>query len=228
MQRPVLFWSLMAAILVAGVLSFVQMPKLEDPAVSAKQAMVVVPWPGASAHEIELEVAQLMEDELRALPDVNKVKTECRNGSAMFTVEFRMTVPEKELEQYFDLLRRKVNDAAARLPQGCYSPVVVDDMMDVYGIFYALTADGYDYPEMYKYAKYIRRELLSVKGVKRINIIGNRDEVINIILSKEQITRNGIVPTQIMSALQTAGKKVNAGKYRSGDERIALYVGSSV
>lgn len=228
MQRPVLFWSLMAAILVAGVLSFVQMPKLEDPAVSAKQAMVVVPWPGASAHEIELEVAQLMEDELRALPDVNKVKTECRNGSAMFTVEFRMTVPEKELEQYFDLLRRKVNDAAARLPQGCYSPVVVDDMMDVYGIFYALTADGYDYPEMYKYAKYIRRELLNVKGVKRINIIGNRDEVINIILSKEQITRNGIVPTQIMSALQTAGKKVNAGKYRSGDERIALYVGSSV
>ena len=228
MQRPVLFWSLMAAILVAGVLSFVQMPKLEDPAVSAKQAMVVVPWPGASAHEIELEVAQLMEDELRALPDVNKVKTECRNGSAMFTVEFRMTVPEKELEQYFDLLRRKVNDAASRLPQGCYSPVVVDDMMDVYGIFYALTADGYDYPEMYKYAKYIRRELLSVKGVKRINIIGNRDEVINIILSKEQITLNGIVPTQIMSALQTAGKKVNAGKYRSGDERIALYVGSSV
>ena len=228
MQRPVLFWSLMAAILVAGVLSFVQMPKLEDPAVSAKQAMVVVPWPGASAHEIELEVAQLMEDELRALPDVNKVKTECRNGSAMFTVEFRMTVPEKKLEQYFDLLRRKVNDAASRLPQGCYSPIVVDDMMDVYGIFYALTADGYDYPEMYKYAKYIRRELLSVKGVKRINIIGNRDEVINIILSKEQITRNGIVPTQIMSALQTAGKKVNAGKYRSGDERIALYVGSSV
>ena len=228
MQRPVLFWSLMAAILVAGVLSFVQMPKLEDPAVSAKQAMVVVPWPGASAHEIELEVAQQMEDELRALPDVNKVKTECRNGSAMFTVEFRMTVPEKELEQYFDLLRRKVNDAASRLPQGCYSPVVVDDMMDVYGIFYALTADGYDYPEMYKYAKYIRRELLSVKGVKRINIIGNRDEVINIILSKEQITRNGIVPTQIMSALQTAGKKVNAGKYSSGDENIALYVGSSV
>ena len=175
MRRPVLFWSLMAAILIAGVLAFVQMPKLEDPAVSAKQAMVVVAWPGASAHEMELKVAQLMEDELRALPNVKKVKTECRNGSAMFTVEFQMTVLEKELEQHFDLLRRKVNDAASRLPQGCYSPVVVDDMMDVYGIFYALTADGYDYPEMYKYAKYLRRELLDVKGVKRINIIGNRD-----------------------------------------------------
>ncbi|MGV8135005.1 MAG: efflux RND transporter permease subunit [Mangrovibacterium sp.] len=228
MRQSMLFWSLMAAILVAGLLSFMVMPKLEDPAVSAKQAMVVVAWPGASAHEMELKVAQLMEDELRALPDINKVKTECQNGSAMFTVEFQMTVLEKDLEQHFDLLRRKVNDAASRLPQGCYSPVVVDDMMDVYGIFYALTAEEYDYPEMYKYAKYIRRELLGVKGVKRINIIGNRDEVINIILSREQITRNGIVPMQVMSALQAAGKTVDAGKYGSGDERIALYVDSAV
>ena len=228
MRRPVLFWSLMGAILIAGVLSFVQMPKLEDPAVSSKQAMVVVPWPGASAHEIELKVAQMMEDELRALPNVRKIKTECQNGSALFTVEFQMTVLIRDLEQHFDLLRRKVNDAAARLPQGCYDPVVIDDMMDVYGIFYALTADGYDYPEMYKYAKYLRRELLDVKGVKRINIVGNRDEVINIILSKEQIARNGIIPTQIMSALQAAGKTVDAGRYQSGDERIALYVDSAV
>ena len=228
MQRPLLFWSLMVAILVAGVLSFIQMPKLEDPAVSPKQAMVVVVWPGASAHDMELKVAQTMEDELRALPNVKKIKTECQNGSAIFTVELQMTVLNRDIEQHFDLLRRKVNDVASRLPQGCYAPIVIDDMMDVYGIFYALTADGYDYPEMYDYAKYIRRELLDVKGVKRINIVGNRDEVINIILSKEQIARNGIVPTQIISALQSAGKMVNAGKYHSGDERIALYVDSEV
>ena len=228
MKRPMLFWSLMVAIIIAGVLSFVQMPKLEDPAVSAKQAMVVVPFPGANAHEVELKVAQLVEDELRALPNVKKVKTECRNGSATFTVEFQMTVLSRELEQHFDLLRRKVNDLSAKLPQGCYSPVVIDDMQDVYGIFYALTADGYTYPEMYKYAKFIKRELSDVKGVKRINIAGNRDEVINIILSKEQIARNGIVPTQIMSALQSAGKTVNAGNYKSGDERISLYVNNDI
>ncbi len=228
MRRPLLFWSLMGAIVIAGILSFMQMPKLEDPAVSAKQAMVVVPWPGASAHEMELKVAQMMEDELRALPNVKKVKTVCQNSSALFTVEFQMTVLNRDLEQHFDLLRRKVHDAAQRLPQGCYDPVVIDDMMDVYGIFYALTGDGYDYDEMYKYAKYIRRELLDVKGVKRINIAGNRDEVINIILSKEQITRNGVIPTQIMAALQAAGKTVNAGMYPSGDERIALYVDSAV
>ena len=146
----------------------------------------------------------------------------------MFTVEFQMTVLNRDLEQHFDLLRRKVNDAAMRLPQGCYDPVVIDDMMDVYGIFYALTADGYDYSEMYRYAKYIRRELLDVKGVKRINIVGTRDEVINIILSKEQIARNGIIPTQIMSALQSAGKVVDAGSYSADGQRIALRVDGTV
>lgn len=228
MKRPMLFWSFMTAILIAGILSFLQMPKLEDPAVSAKQAMVVVSYPGASAHEIEQKVALMMEDELRALPNVNKVKTECQNSMALFTVEFQMTVLNKDLEQHFDLLRRKVSDASIRLPQGCSDPIVIDDMMDVYGIFYAFTADGYSYPEMYRYAKYLRRELQQVKGVKRINIAGNRDEVINITLSKEQISRNGLLPTQIMAVLQSVGSTVNAGKYNQGTERIALYVDDAV
>lgn len=227
-RRPTLFWSLMIGIMIAGVLSFIQMPKLEDPAVAVKQAMVVVPYPGASAHEVELKVAQVMEEELRALPNVKKIKTECQNGMAMFTVEFQLTVLLEEMEQHFDLLRRKVNDARVKLPQDCYDPVVVDDMMDVYGIFYALTSDGHSYPDMYKYAKLLRRELSSVKGVKRINIVGNRDEVINIILPKEKISRNGIIPTQIMMSLQNAGKTVNAGSYQNGSDKIQLRVNNAI
>lgn len=227
-KRPTLFWSLMTFILIAGVLAFLQMPKLEDPAVSVKQAMVIVPYPGATAHEVELKVAQTMEDELRALPNVKKIKSECQNGMATFTVEFQMTVLQKDLEQHFDLLRRKVNDSRSKLPQDCYDPIVIDDMMDVYGIFYAFTGEGYSYPELYKYAKLIRRELLGVKGVKRILITGNRDEVIQITLSKEKIARNGIIPTQIMMSLQNAGKTVNAGSFQNESDRLPLHVSSAV
>ncbi len=228
MKRPTLFWSLMTFILIAGVLAFLQMPKLEDPAVSVKQAMVIIPYPGATAHEVELKVAQTMEDELRALPNVKKIKSECQNGMATITVEFQMTVLQKDLEQHFDLLRRKVNDSRSKLPQDCYDPIVIDDMMDVYGIFYAFTGEGYSYPELYKYAKLIRRELLGVKGVKRILITGNRDEVIQITLSKEKIARNGIIPTQIMMSLQNAGKTVNAGSYQNESDRLPLHVSSAV
>ena len=228
MRRPTLFWSLAVFVILAGVLSFIQMPKLEDPAVAVKQAMVVVPYPGAGAHQVELEVAQLMEDELRNLPDVKKIKSECKNGMAMLTVEFQMTVLLEDLEQHFDLLRRKVDDLKPRLPQGCYDPVVVDDMMDVYGIFYAFTGDGYSYPELYQYARLLRRELMNVKGVKRINIVGNRDEVINIVLSKDKIARNGVLPTQIMMALQNAGKTVKSGDYQTGGDRLHIRVGEAV
>ena len=227
-KRPTLFWSLMAGILLAGVLAFMAMPKLEDPAVATKQAMVVIPWPGANAHEVELNAAQVMEDELRALPNVHKIKSECQNGAAIITVEFKMTVLLDELEQHFDLLRRKVNDAKAMLPAGCYDPVVIDDMMDVYGIFYALTADGYEYPEMYKYAKFIRRELLGVNGVKRVIIAGNREETINLTFSKETLARNGLIPTQVMMALQNAGKPIDAGNYQQGGDRIPLRIDGAI
>ena len=228
MRRTTLFWSAMTAVIIAGVIAFVQMPKLEDPVVAVKQAMVAVPFPGASAHEVELKVALPMEDALRTLPDVKDIKTECSDGMATFTVEFLMTVPLENLEQHFDLLRRKVNDMAASLPQGCYTPVVIDDMMDVYGIFYAFTGDGYSYTELYKYAKMIRRELLSVKGVKRANIVGNRNEVVNITIPREYISRNGIMPTQIMSALNNAGKTVSAGNYQVEGDRLRIGVSGVV
>lgn len=223
-ERPTLFWSFVVGILVAGVFSFVQMPKLEDPAVCGKQAMVVAMYPGASAHQVELKVAQKLEDQLRTLPDVHEIRTECQSGVAMITIEFEMTVLNEKLEEHFDLLRRKVGDVKGQLPSGCYDPVVVDDMMDVYGIFYSLTGDGYTYPEMEKYAKLIRRELLKVKGVKRVNIACARSEVINITLSKEKLARNGIIPTQLMMQLQTVGQEVNAGKYETDGNRIQLRV----
>lgn len=228
MARSVLFWSFMVIIIIAGVLSFLYMPKLEDPAVAPKQVIVVVPYPGASAHEVEMNVAQLMEDELRTLPDVYKIKTDVQDGMAMITVEFKMTVLLEDLEQHFDLLRRKVEGIKGKLPAGTYDPIVMDDLMDVYGIFYALTGEGYSYPELERYAKYIRRELSDVPGVKRISITGVRDETVDIVISKEELARNGMIPAQVMMALSQASKPVNAGALENNSERLSLRVSEGV
>lgn len=228
-RQPILFWSLMIAIIIGGVLSFAQMPKLEDPAVAVKQASVVVVYPGATAHEVELKAAQVLETQLRTLPDIEEIRTECQPGMATITVEFKMTVLVKDVEQHFDLLRRKVQNAKVLLPSECYDPIVIDDMMDVYGLFYALVCDnGYSYAEMEKYAKLIQRELLSVEGVKRINVVGGRPEVVNITLSKEKLTTNGLIPTQVMMELGQSGKTVNAGKCNNGDDRINLHVNNAL
>ena len=228
LKRPTLFWGFVIGILAAGIICFLQTPKLEDPAVAVKQAMVVVPYPGATAHEVELKVAMPLEDVFRTLPEVRRVNSTCQNGMAQISIEYALSAANDNMEQYFDLLRRKVSDNKSVLPQDCYDPIIVDDMMDVYGIFYSLTGKGYSYTELEKYAKYIRRELLTVNGVKRISIAGTRREVINIIMDKERIAQNGLIPTMIMMQLQGAGKTVNAGSQNLGDQRLMVTVNDAV
>ena len=228
MQRPTLFWSFMVGILLMGVLSYMKMPKLEDPAVPIKQAMVIVPYPGADTRTVELDVALNMEEELQTLPSVKKIKTDCQPGMAQFTVEFVKELPKTQIEQMFDMLRRKVQSVASQLPQGCMAPIVVDDMMDVYGLFYAFTGDGYDLSELEEYARMIKRELLTVPGVKRINIAGTRREVINIEFTPDQIKRNGLMPTQVMMALQSATEMVDAGMNNQTVDRLTMQVTDGV
>ena len=227
-KRPIIFWSFVFIILFLGVFSFIKMPKLEDPAVAVKQASVVLVYPGASAHEVELKAVQLMEDELRVLPDVSEIDSDVQSGMAIITVKFESYVKMADMEQHFDFLRRKTSDAASKLPSGCYAPIVIDDMLDVYGLFYALTGDGYTPKEMERYAKLIRRELLTVPGVKRINLVGNRSEVINVTLSKDKLARNGMLPTQVMMALNNAGETVNAGKMDNGEDRFQIRVNNAL
>ena len=90
MNKPTVFWSFIAGIILAGIIAFNQMPKLEDPAVAVKQAMVVIPYPGATAHEMELKVAIPVEDVLRTLPQVRKLKTECQEGMCQISIEYAL------------------------------------------------------------------------------------------------------------------------------------------
>ena len=222
MTRRTLFWSAIIIILLAGVLFFLKMPKLEDPAIAVKQSTVVVIYPGADSEIIERDVVTLLEDQLRALPNIKKLKSDVRRGQAVIGVEYQLDVPVEDMEQYFDLLRRKVNDIQGSLPQGCMSPIVIDDMMDVYGIFYAVRGDGYTTGELEQYAKKLRQDILTVKGVKRVNIGGVQREVIDITFTPDQIRRNGMLPILVAQALQSSTAVINAGKVDNGSDRIAV------
>lgn len=224
MQRQTLFWSLMVLIVAAGVLTYIRMPKLEDPAVSVKQASVVVLYPGAETQRVEKDVVTVLEQQLRALPDVKKISSTVKPGQALITVEFNYETPIDEVEQHFDLLRRKVADTEMLLPPGVMSPIVIDDMMDVYGIFYALSGKDYTIEELETFAKTLKHEIMTVKGVKRVNIGGASREVIDIAFSPEQIRQDGMLPMLIVSALQSTTKAINAGKIDNGSDRLSINV----
>lgn len=221
-KRQTLFWSILILITFIGIFSFVRMPKLEDPAVPVKQTSIVLIYPGADTKRVEKDAVIPLEEQLRTLPDVKRISSTVKSGQAIIQIEFNFETPMEEIEQHFDLVRRKVSDAEQLLPPGMMSPIVVDDMMDVYGIFYALSGDDYEMEELETFAKTIKQNILTVKGVKRVNISGLQRKVIDIAFTPEQIRHNAMLPVLVAQALQSSTNAINAGSADTGEDKISI------
>lgn len=214
---------LIIVLLLGGLRSAYRMSKLEDPEIKVKTAMVVATRPGASPSEMEFEVTDPLEKAIRSIGDVKSVQSWSRSDVAILQVELRPTIPDEDLEQCWDMLRRKVNDKAVLLPAGT-SVLIQDDFNLVYGMFYALTADGYSERELSDYADLIQRELTNLKGVGRVQIYGEREESIDIILLPEKMASLGVSPAEVLTTLQGHNKVCYAGYYDNGPHRVRLSV----
>lgn len=218
---------LILVLVVGGIFSFSLMSKLEDPEIQVKQALVVTVYPGASAHKVELEVTDVLEKEIRSMGDISLVESKSMNDLSMITVELETTVSPAELEQKWDMLRRRVANAASQLPDGAVLPVVKDDFGDVYGMFYAMTGDGLTDEEMVEYANLVKRELQDMPGVRRVDIYGDRKPCINIDIVQDKMANLGVHPAEILSTLNNQNKTVYSGYFRTGDKRIRVGVDDS-
>jgi multidrug efflux pump subunit AcrB len=219
-----LVYFLIAVLVVGGILSCYEMSKLEDPEIKVKQAMVVTTYPGASAHQVELEVTDVLEKKIRTMDNVDNVESYSYNDLSLMQVELKSTIPDKDVEQYWDMLRRKVNDARASLPDGAGTPVVKDDFGSVFGIFYALTGDGLADRELADYAEMLKREVNDVDGVERVDIYGKRTECINISLLQDRMANLGVKPIEVLSTLNGQNKTTYTGYFDNGDNRIRVTV----
>jgi multidrug efflux pump subunit AcrB len=219
-----LVYFLIAVLVVGGIRSFCSMSKLEDPEIRVKQALVVTTYPGASAHEVELEVTGVLERSIRTMKDVDFVESRSMSDVSLITVSLSTLVKDKDIEQRWDLLRRKVADAQGNLPEGAGTPIVMDDFGDVYGMFYALTANGYSEQEMSDYARLIRREIQLIEGITRVNIYGEQKECIEIALYEDRMANLGVMPAEVLSILQGQNKTVYSGYYEVGDNRLRVSV----
>lgn len=224
-KKKKIFWFLIVALIFGGIYSYDRLGKLEDPEINVMVANVVTVYPGASAHEVELKVTDVLEKEISALADINKIHSRSEANVSVIQVELKMTVPQKELVQRWDILRNKLDYAKAKLPEGVQTPVVYDDMGDVFGMFYALIADkGYSYQEMSNYANLIEKNITEIKGVKRINIYGSQKPVVNITLSEDKMSEMGIMPFQIFSAIKQYTQELYPGRMISGTQQLRFEV----
>ena len=224
LNRGVLIHAFVAVLIIGGLWAFTQMPKLEDPAIRVKQALVVATYPGASAHQVELELTDPIEKSIRQMPDIDHIESSSYADMTIITVELHPTVKDDELEQQWDLLRRKVENIKPSLPKGAQVMTVADDFGDVYGMFYALTGDGLSDRQLSDYAELIKREVLAIDGVTRVDIYGKRPECININLKEEKMANLGVLPTEVIQTLNGQNATSYAGYYDNGTRRIRVTV----
>lgn len=211
-------------LVVGGVYAFFTMSKLEDPAITVKQAMVVTAYPGASAWQVELEVTDVLEKSIRSMGDLDHVESRSMNDVSYILVELGSTVPAAELQQNWDILRRKVANVQSQLPEGAQPSMVFDDFGDVYGMFYAMTSDGFGYQEMMDYAQLVRRTVLDIDGVSSVDIYGERQSCINIDIQEAKMANLGVHPAEIILTLKGQNATVYSGYYDSGEKRVRVGV----
>lgn len=219
-----LIYFLIAVLMFGGAYSCYQMSKLEDPEIKVKLAMVVTTYPGASAHQVELEVTDVLEKNIRTMGNIDNIESYSYNDLSLIQIELLSTVPDDDVEQCWDMLRRKVNDARASLPEGVSAPIVKDDFGNVYGMFYALTGDGLSDRELSDYAELIKREVGELEGVDRIDLYGKRPECINISLLQDRMANLGVKPAEVLATLNGQNKTTYTGYYDNGDNRIRVTV----
>jgi multidrug efflux pump subunit AcrB len=214
---------LLAILLIGGVFSFGTLEKKEDAPFVIKQVAVVTRYPGATPNEVELLITEPIERTIQSMRRIRKIKSESSYGLSKIDVELLATTPPDEIPQMWDELRRKVMDVQSSLPQGASAISVADDFGDVFGIYYAITADqGFDYHELRKWANFIKTELVTIEGVQKISLSGEQTEVVNVFISASKLANLGIHLNTVAQTLKAQNVLVNTGEKVTGDLQMKV------
>ncbi len=202
---------------IGGILAFDQLPKKEDAPFVMKQAVLICQYPGATAEEVEQQITTVIEREIQTMPNVRRIKGESYAGYCYINIELLSGTKPAIMSQMWDELRKKVYNVQPKLPAGAGSIVVNDDFGDVFGIYFGLTADdGISYQEMRDKAEEIKTILTPVDGVRKISMVGEQTEVVNIFIPSDRLANAGVSPDEIIMTLNQQNKEIAVGSKEVG------------
>ncbi|MEM8978296.1 MAG: efflux RND transporter permease subunit [Pseudomonadota bacterium] len=220
-DRPILTWILMLICLLGGIWGFLTLGRLEDPAFTIKQAVVITQYPGASAQQIATEVSEPLESAIQRMGEISKITSTNRPGISRIDVEVVDTIPGSELPAIWTKLRQELQNVSG-LPADATRPFVDDGFGDVYGIFFAVTADGSTDAEKHALSTFLRRELLTVEGVADVQTSGLPEEVIFVEPNLTIMANLGIDPQILLQSIANSNSIVDAGSHDGSDSRLLI------
>ncbi len=213
---------LIVLVTIAGIYAFFGLGRAEDPPFTVKQMTVITVWPGATAQEIQDQVAEPLEKRLQELKWYDRTETYTRPGMAFITLSLQDKTPPAEVQEEFYQARKKLGDETQRLPAGVIGPMINDEFSDVTFALFALKAKGEPQRQLVRDAEGLRQQLLHVPGVKKVNIIGEQAERIYISFSHDRLATIGLSPQDIFNALNSQNALTAAGSIETRGAQIFI------
>ncbi|MDH3643960.1 MAG: efflux RND transporter permease subunit, partial [Gammaproteobacteria bacterium] len=221
-ERPLYTWLIIAVCFFGGLYGIESVGRLEDPAFPIKNAYIITAYPGASAVEVEQEITDVIEEALQELPYIDVMTSKSVPGRSEIQIELLEHFNPGEIPQIWDETRRRVSEAAGRLPPGAGVPLVEDDFGDVYGILYAVVAPGYSVADIHDMSRHIATGIKQVEGVAKVHTAGEPYEAIFVELDHERLVRLGLPLDAVFSSIARENQIVEAGSIAYGERRIRI------
>ena len=218
---------LLFAIALMGIFAYGKLSQAEDPPFTFKAMLIRSYWPGATARQVEQQLTDKLEKKLQETPNIDRVQSYSRPGESVVIFFAKDSTPPAQVPDVYYQVRKKIGDIRHTLPAGVQGPFFNDEYGDVFGNIYALTAEGFDYPQLKDMAERIRDELLRVPHVGKVEIFGIQDEKIFIELSNAKLATLGLDQSIIVQALNQQNSVVGAGFFETPSERIQVRPGGA-
>ena len=210
-------------VIVGGLYAFIGLPKLEDPFITIREAVVTAKYPGMPVAEVERLITRPIEEKIRSMGEVDKIKNSTsKYGECLIHVTISDEVPAEQLSATWKLLRNRMDDVKPELPEGTMGPMVNDTFGDTSVATIALWSDGFDMAEMHETARQIRERLNLVVGTQKIDLTGVQDERINLEVSNARMAQLGIDPVDIGKKLQEQNVLLPGGRIAINDVEITV------
>jgi multidrug efflux pump subunit AcrB len=219
-----LVWYFMLAFMAAGLYSYLQLGRQEDPDFTIKTMVIQAQWPGASPQEMTRQVTERIEKKLEELESLDYTKSVTVAGQTTIFVYLRDSTKAGDVKPTWVRVRNMIADIKGDFPQGVVGPVFDDSFGDVFGNIYAFTGDGLSQRQLRDYVEDIRAKVLTVSNVGKVDILGAQDEVIFLEFSTRKIAALGLDTRTIVSSLQEQNAVAPSGVFQAGPERISVRV----
>jgi multidrug efflux pump subunit AcrB len=223
-KEPSVTLFLLLAAMAAGIFAFFQLGRAEDPSFTLKALTVTAVWPGASAREMQDQVADRLEKRIQELPWNDRIETQARPGLVTLTVVLSDKTPPKDVPEMLYQARKKMSDEAINLPRGVIGPIVNDEYSDVYFSLIAVQAKGMPHRALIERTEAIRSALQQVPGVKKVSLIGEQRPRITVELSNHKLATLGLGADAVLAALANQNLIQPAAQFETGSRLVPVRV----